>query len=309
MILCIGTTPVFQRTLVFDRLALDEVNRAVEVAEYASGKVINVVHVAHTLGADVTATGFLGGETGKFIRHQLNDWGVNHDFVTVDPKTRICTTVIDRAGGTVTELVEEAAKVSEAAWDELRARTAQMIASAKVIVLSGSQPPGGPTDFFAFCAELGAQRQIPVIVDAAGQSLQRTLAKKPLLVKPNRNELAKTLGLPIDSEAALRHAIAELINAGATWALVTEGKAGAILSNGKQFWRVRSPAVQAVNPIGSGDSLAAGFAVAISRGQSPLDACKLGIACGAANAMTDRAGHVKREDVDRLAAQVEVVTD
>ena len=31
MILCIGTTPTAQRTLVFDRLRLDDVNRAADV--------------------------------------------------------------------------------------------------------------------------------------------------------------------------------------------------------------------------------------------------------------------------------------
>ena len=44
--------------------------------------------------------------------------------------------------------------------------------------------------------------------------------------------------------------------------------------------------MKAINPIGSGDSLAAGLASAILRGQRMPDAAKLGIACGAANAMT-----------------------
>ena len=42
MILCVGTTPTVQRTIVLDRLELDGVNRAVEVKEYASGKSVNV---------------------------------------------------------------------------------------------------------------------------------------------------------------------------------------------------------------------------------------------------------------------------
>jgi hypothetical protein len=37
VILCVGTTPTVQRTMVVDRLVIDEVNRAVEVKVHASG--------------------------------------------------------------------------------------------------------------------------------------------------------------------------------------------------------------------------------------------------------------------------------
>src|SRR5687767_2814604 len=108
MILCVGTTPVMQRTIVFPRLQIDAVNRAVEVHETASGKSINVARVAHTLGEEVLATGFLGGDSGKFIRADLSSARIAHDFVEVTPKTRMCVTVMDESSGHATELVEEA---------------------------------------------------------------------------------------------------------------------------------------------------------------------------------------------------------
>ena len=36
-VLCLGLTPVLQRTLVFERLETDEVNRARQVVESAAG--------------------------------------------------------------------------------------------------------------------------------------------------------------------------------------------------------------------------------------------------------------------------------
>src|SRR5881398_1496051 len=116
MILCVGTTPVMKRSMAFSALHLDEVNRAVEVSDYASGKSINVAKVAHTLGEEVLATGFLGGDNGRFIRQDLNMLGVPHDFVGVEPRTRMCITVIDRGCGQVTELVEESREVESIAW-------------------------------------------------------------------------------------------------------------------------------------------------------------------------------------------------
>src|SRR4051794_28156752 len=106
MILCLGTTPTMQRTMLFDRVAIDGVNRATEVREYASGKSVNVAKVLHTLGHHPLATGFVGGARGALLCEHLDLAGVAHDFVTVEPATRMCTTVIDRATGAVTEFVE-----------------------------------------------------------------------------------------------------------------------------------------------------------------------------------------------------------
>ena len=102
MILCLGTTPVLQRTMVFDRLNVDAVNRAVEVTEHASGKSINVARVLHTLGEEVIASGFLGGDSGRFIRADLTAAAVAQDFVTVNPKTRMCVTLMDRSNDAAT---------------------------------------------------------------------------------------------------------------------------------------------------------------------------------------------------------------
>ena len=59
-----------------------------------------------------------------------------------------------------------------------------------------------------------------------------------------------------------------------------------------------------MNPIGSGDSVAAGFTAGLAAGKSPVDCAKLGIACGAANALTPTPGVVRPEDVQRLLGEV-----
>src|SRR5258708_3397627 len=75
MILCLGTTPVYQRTMVFDRVTPDAVNRAREVHDYASGKSVNVARVVHTLGEPLLATGFVGGGRGEALLRDLDASG------------------------------------------------------------------------------------------------------------------------------------------------------------------------------------------------------------------------------------------
>jgi len=50
--------------MIFRKLALDAVNRAVTTLDGVAGKSINVAKVLRALGDHPVATGFLGGERG-----------------------------------------------------------------------------------------------------------------------------------------------------------------------------------------------------------------------------------------------------
>ena len=306
MILCLGTTPAAQRTMTFDRVTPDAVNRAASVLESASGKSLNVARTLRTLGKDVLATGFLGGDSGELIRADLDRAGIPHDFVAVQPATRTCTTVINGADGTVTELVEEPKPVDPKAYERLLETVAANLSRAKVLVLSGSLPPQAPQDFYARCTHLARKAGIPVVLDARGEPLLQALAEKPTVVKPNRHELQETMPFPIDDDAALRKAILELLRRGPTWAIITDGPHEAVASDGESFWSIAPPQIRAVNPIGSGDAFAAGLATALLDARDLPTACRFAAACGAANALNSPAGHGRREDVERLLAEVRV---
>ena len=306
MILCLGTTPTIQKTLTFDRVTVDAVNRATHVLQYASGKSVNVAKILHLLGRDSIALGILGGDSGKFIRADLDRRGVRHEFLEVDPPTRTCTTVVDRSTNTATELVEESTAVPAAVYDALFDRLNALLASAQALVLSGSLTPGAPVDFYGRCVTAAVQRKVTVVLDAKGPPLQLALAQKPMIVKPNRGELEETVHQKIDSDDTLKEAIGKLITAGPRWCVVTAGPANTIASDGTSFWRVSTPRVPVISPIGSGDSFAAGLTAGVVAGDAVPLACKLAAACGAANAMTALSGHLKKEDVERLLPQITV---
>ena len=306
MILCLGTTPTVQRTMTFAHLKLDAVNRAAAVVESASGKSLNVARTLHTLGQNILAIGFLGADSGHMIRADLDRAGIPHDFVEVIPKTRTCTTVIDHATATVTELVEETAPVDPQAYELLLEIVNANLPRVRVLVLSGSLPPQAPNDFYARCTRQARQSNIPVILDTRGEPLRQALAEKPTLVKPNRQELQETVSFSIDDDNSLQTAIRELIQQGPRYAIITNGPRDAIASDGESFWRITPPKITAVNPIGSGDAFAAGLAVALLEGHDLPTACILGTACGAANALNSPPGHGRKIDVDRLKTQVQL---
>ncbi|MBI4327752.1 MAG: 1-phosphofructokinase family hexose kinase, partial [Chloroflexi bacterium] len=305
-ILCVGTTPAAQRVMLFRHLVLDAVNRAVTTLDGAAGKSINVAKVLKALGEEPVATGFLGGDRGENLRALLAEKGIELDFVTVTARTRQCVTVIDQSAGTHTELVEESRPVDPADFEKLLTIVRRRMHGCQAVVMSGTITPGGPADFYWRCTRLAREAGAIAVVDAQGAALLEALNERPDLVKPNRPELAATVGRELKDEAAVMLAMQELGERGAQRVVVTAGKNPALAYDGKSFWRIRAPRLAALNPIGSGDAFAAGLVWRLVRGEDLGEACRWGSAAGAANALTPMAGEVKREEVERLMREVNV---
>lgn len=306
MILCLGTTPAAQRVMIFRRLTLDAVNRATTTLDGIAGKSVNVAKVLHALGEHPLATGFLGGERGARIRETLDARGIASEFVEVNAPTRQCVTLIDEGSGTVTELVEESRAVDAPAAARLLAMLERRIPASRAVVMSGTLAPGVAPDLYRRCTDWAHAAGSLSVVDAQGAPLLEALAARPEVVKPNRSELAATAGRELPDEAALCGAMRELAERGAARVVVTAGAGATLAFDGRKFWRVRSPAVQAVNPIGSGDAFTAGLAAGLLRGLDLGESCRLGAAAGTANALQVLAGEVQAGLVPALAARVEI---
>jgi 1-phosphofructokinase family hexose kinase len=298
MHLSLGTTPTIQQTMIFRKVVPDEVNRAAEVRRASAGKPVNVGRVLHTLGEPAIVCVPLGGDTGRFIAEELTAYGVQIDAVPAPHPTRTCVTVIDRNDGTVTELVEEHAAISQEIRAAMLGRLQSHLPNCRSLVLSGTLAPGAGEDFYAECCRLAAG--LPIVLDAKGESLMRALPQRPMIVKPNRAELAATMGIDPNDDDALRRAMVELVHRGAQWAIITMGKRGAMISDGKSFWKMDAIKVPAISPIGSGDAFSAGLASAVAAGRDVPDACRLAAACAAANTLIPGAGFLRFEDIKRL---------
>ena len=292
--------------MVFRKLTLDAVNRAVTTLDGVAGKSVNVAKVLKALGERPVAAGFLGGDRGEQLRAELEARGIELGFVKVAGRTRQCTTLLDTTAGTQTELVEESQPVAAADYDELMRIIRLRVKGCRAVVMSGTITPGGPVDLYfqgtCMAREIGAF----TVVDAQGAALLEALRAKPGLVKPNRSELAATLGRELKDEAAVMSAMRELCERGAQRVVVTAGRNPALAFDRQRWWRVHAPRIDAVNPIGSGDAFAAGLVWRLLRGEDLGEACRWASAVGAANALTLLAGEVRRDDVELLAEKARV---
>lgn len=303
MILAAGLTPAWQQIVLLDSLHPGEVNRAREVHWCASGKVLNVALALHHLGAEVQTVALVGGRNGDAIRAEFERTGIAAHWVEASVPTRVCTTILDTGSATTTELVENspAATTAElAAFQQSYSAAAQ---SAQFVVLSGSLPKGTPVNYYR---DLLLHTPGKVILDARGRELIEALDARPFLVKPNREELAATVGRELRDDAGVLAAMRELNARGAEWVLVSQGRYAIRLTSRVAAYELAPPAAEVVNPIGCGDCLAAGIAWALERGAEPVEAVRIGMAAAADNLGQLLPARLDRQRVESMARSIAV---
>ncbi|MBX7166571.1 MAG: hexose kinase [Pirellulales bacterium] len=282
MIVAAGLSPAWQQILVFEQWQRGAVNRAQAATWCASGKVINVAWALAQVRAAAKTVCTLGGDTGRAIADEFAAAGIDAEWIWTHGRTRVCTTLLEAGGEPTTELVENAAAVSadelERFLDVYRAAALE----APMAVLSGSLPQGTP---YTFYDDLLGNTPGESVLDFRGAELMACLHRRPRLVKPNRHELEQTLGHPLADDADAVGAARQLNERGAQWVLLSHGAQPALLCSATAAYRLAPPSIQAVNPIGSGDSLAAIAAWSLTRGAEMPEAVRLGMAAATENAL------------------------
>lgn len=281
MILAVGLSPAWQQILSFGHFSPGEVNRAQSAIGCASGKVLNVGCALFQLGVPAKTLCSIGGITGQQIRDDFDRLGVPARWLTSTIPTRSCITILDESTAQTTELVENCAAIPAHEYSDFLTAFTEEAAAASVVVLTGSLPQNAPSDFFKQMLERTSAK---AILDIRGNELKETLPLRPFVVKPNREELAKTVGRDLNSEPEILAAMNELRDQGAQWVVVSQGPRPLLALGPEGVLRVPPPAVQVCNPIGCGDCLAAGIAAGIAKNASMRQSLEWGVAAAAENA-------------------------
>jgi 1-phosphofructokinase family hexose kinase len=303
-----GPNLTIDRTLTIDELRPGEVLRFERAVVTPGGKGVNVARVAREMGAHAVLVGFVPGRTGAAGAALLADEGIVLRGVEVGGELRSTAVVLERSGR-VTVFNEPGPSLADGEWERFERVVADVLSGEgdgdghRVLVCSGSLPPGAPADAYARLVAIAHERGAAAVVDVGGDQLAAAVAAGADVVTPN---LAEAEGLLLgradesveagDPAAVRERAVAAaraLVERGAARAVVTAAEAGAAVADG---WMVRWVAARSVsevrNPIGAGDALAGGLALALERRESFADAVAAGMACGAASVETDTAGVV-----------------
>ena len=303
MILTITANPSVDMSYQLDKFNIDDVTRTDKVLKHAGGKGIHVGYVLHDLGEEVVHSGFVGGKLGEFIEEDLERRGQKSKFIKIKEPTRNCLAILHE--GKQTEILEAGPTISSAEREEFINKLDQISEGCKVISMSGSLPKGLDSSFYEDIIAFGKKKGIFVAVDTSGQTLKDVVnAKiKPDLIKPNETEVADLLGEEI-TKHNIKDALKKAPLSEIEYVIVSLGSDGAVVKAGDRIFKASVPRVEAVNPVGSGDSSLAGAVYAISKDKKPEEVIKTSMTCGLLNVLTDEIAHIEIEKFDKYYEEI-----
>ena len=285
MIYTLTINPAIDMNIATKEIRLGTVNRTHDAVYSPNGKGLNVSFTLKHFGTPSGIIGFFGGFSGEYILHQCKAWGYEVRPVMIDGITRINVFVETDCGEC--KLVNAGPVVDESSQKQMLDLLAN-IPDLDCLVISGSLAAGICDDYLEQILDVCAAKNAEVIVDISSHKLKDLLRYKPLLIKPNDEELAEIFGLEM---ANAKDALLRLHHLGAQNVLITMGKNGSYFYNGTDMYFCDPYPVKQVSSACAGDAFLGAFLSQwLSDRAHPARALQIASAAGANTAESNGLG-------------------
>lgn len=306
MILTVTLNAAIDKRYVVEGYQVGEVNRVKACSYVPGGKGLNVSKPASIYGAEVVATGFVGGHAGNYIEDALKPFGIQSEFYHVKEESRSCINIWDEVNGVQTEFLEPGFTLSEEDFRGFEEKFRSLLPEAEVVAMSGSVPKGLDGTAYQRLVKLVKDAGKPVILDTSGKLLEMGIQALPTLIKPNIDEIRMLTGKTCENIQDIVDAAKEIHKKGVELVAVSLGAEGSLVVGEEGIYRALVPKIDAVNTVGCGDSMIAGFAIGLKERLSLEEMLRKASAISAASAMREETGFFVMEDMEKLLPQIQI---
>lgn len=269
---------------------------------------INVSRAIKALGGDSIAFVAVGGSTGELLLQLLDLENIEAAPFQIDGLTRQCFAVKETETGDQFRFTLPGPAWDQATWHNAIDEIEQLARDMKYIVLSGSPPPGSPTDDYERLTDRLCALKGRVILDVSGPALARTMAQDAtslFCLRLNWREAQEQAGKSFASASAAIDFASTLIARGLTKnVVITQGGDGAIAVNESEEFCFKPPYVEPESAVGAGDSFVGAMTFALQKGDNFQGAVRYGVAAAAATMMTPATRLCRNDDVQRLNQKI-----
>ncbi len=299
--LSVCLNPAWQKTLFFDTFATGAVNRAVELRECGGGKGVNVARALRILGEPVQVALFAGGTSGDLLLAELKREGSEPRAVPTQGATRTCVTVIDRASGQVTELIEPSETIRPKEMAAMKRLLHDAAARADGVAICGTFPPGVPETCYADIVLAARAAGCPVLLDGYRQ-VRPALAAGPTILKINAEEIRHLTGRVNLEDAAFDC----LTQYPLQMLAITDGPRPAFLFTRQASWQFDQPPLAVRSAIGAGDCATAVLLRELIAGHPPQEAFRSALAAANASCLTEQPSYFQPEEAEALRQRIKL---
>lgn len=304
MILSICPSPSIDVNMEVESLSVGMSNKIISKRTFYTGKGINVAIGLARLQAEVFATGFMYKGNGSAFEHELHREGVPYKFVWNEGRVRENYKFVDRRS-MLTEVDDLSSEIPPEKQDELVALVKSLSESCEAVVLAGSLARGMSPDYYKRLLSC-VPATVKKVVDADGERLLSALSVGVDLVKPNLEELERTVRRRVNSKEELFSACREVLKRGAKIIIVSLGKRGAVITDGDKRYYCMSVNVAMNSTVGAGDGMVAAATRALVQGASLAEILRHGVAAGTAAVTDPDSISFTRQKYEEILSQVTV---
>ncbi len=312
MILCVTLNPCLDKTLLVPEWTPGDLVRGLSVREIVGGKGNNVARALKRLGhLDVQPVLLLGGSVGRRCEELLrNDDAMEPMIVATESPTREILTVRTEGTDDQSAFFDPDPSIQTQEADALIGVIGQALASGAVqaLVMSGSSPSPSTHGVYSELIALANERRVPTFLDTYGPALESIWGFWPEVIQMNMREASIHLkmGNKRPGDADIIGLLDRLSRRGVRIAVVTDGPNRFLARVEGTTYRVAPPAIEPINPIGSGDCFLAGLVAGQLARLNPVDLLRHATGCAVANALVWDAGDITLDKVASHAIEVSV---
>ena len=307
MITTVTLNPCIDRTIKVENLTIGGHNRTNFSRVDLGGKGINVSIVVKQMGHATCALTFNHTESGTYLCDKLEDLGIEGSLVPTFGRLRENVKLYVLSTDEMTEINEEGTPVDKSTLSRFLHRLDRLLERTKVLIISGSIPPGLPDTLYYDMILQAKKQNIFTILDAQGVPLREGVKACPNLIKPNLYEMETLCGKKLENHEEILAQMDNVIAQGVGAICLSMGSEGAILKNGKGTWYTKGGEIDVKAVQGAGDSLVAGLAIGYSLGENEEGMLKMGVAMAQGSLLREGTLLCTRKLFDELYPTIQVV--
>jgi len=300
-VLTLTMNPSLDKSTETERVGPGRKLRCGPIRHEPGGGGINVSRVLRRLGQPTVSAYVCGGSMGEELARLLDEEEVAQHAIPIEPSIRESLMVMESGSNQQYRFAFPGPELGTADVKRCIDAMIDLARDARVVVFSGSLPPGVPSALYRELAERLTNGDRRVLVDSSGAALKESLDAPVFLIKPNLGEFERLVGTSLPNDEAIARAAQRLIKETSVRHIaVSLGAGGMALAGGDRFVRIASPTVRIRSRVGAGDSAVGGIAYGLANGMSVYDAVQVGVSAGAATVMSPGTHLCQRADVERL---------
>jgi len=266
MILTVTLNPAIDHIMEIDSLRSGTINRIENTISMPGGKAINMASVLGMLGAEVVATGLIGGRHAAYIETTLRSNNVTTSFVYTDEEIRVDNYIIEQSKSENTLIIERGPYIKDRFLRGFLDNYQRILNNVDYVIIAGSLPRGVDISYVDELIEMAAARNCKVIINIKEEIISQLKNRANIfIVKPDVRDVCTYMGHSLKDPNKLKDIAENEVERGADYFIINCGDFNYIIATSNKYIEVtaRKKPKDMKNSIALGDSFISGFLKAL----------------------------------------------